>query len=160
MKVTLNQIEQFKPCEGGWRRVCAAVGTTPNDGDQGFLLETTLDFCTISDVTWFLSKTGNISTLVKFAKLCAGSVEHFHNRYGELADAACAYAAAAAAYAVDACTDACAYATYAACAYAADACAYTAYACADAAYAAYADAGKQQEEKNKQFMIELLAGLE
>ena len=132
-------------------RVLMSQKKTESDNVE-FLLEDTLDFCTISDVTWFLSKTGNISTLVKFAKLCSGSVEHFNNSYSERADAYAHSVGAAHSDAAYAYTDA-AYT----CAEAAaeTAAADVAYAHADVAYAR-----RQQKEKNKQFMIELLAGLE
>lgn len=140
-------------------RVLMSQKKTESDNVE-FLLEDTLDFCTISDVTWFLSKTGNISTLVKFAKLCSGSVEHFNNSYSERADAYAHSVGAAHSDAAYAYTDA-AYAAYTDAAYTcAEAAAETAAADVAYAHADVAYARRQQKEKNKQFMIELLAGLE
>jgi hypothetical protein len=170
---SLNEIKSFNPCASGWRNILKGQGKTEADGVL-FPLTDAVKSNSVADVCWLLGKRKKeIQVCVRFARMCADSVKHLQNNRAAAADAAAdaTYADAYAAYAAYAdATYAAAYAAAdAAAADAADAAADAAdaaYAAADATYAdAYADAADaaaadatyfEQNEKNKQFLIQCI----
>jgi hypothetical protein len=139
LTTSLAEIKSFRPCTNGWIYILAhrnaiaiAAGKSEADWKEKFPLVSCLESNSISDVLWLIGKRKvEVQVAVRFARMCADSVAHLHNKYAIKAAADAADAATYAAYVADA-----AYATYA------------------ATYAA--DAAYEQEEKNKQFLVQCI----
>ncbi len=154
---SLAEIKSFDPCIEGWRNILEGQGKTKAD-DVLFPILEAVESNSIADICWLLGKRKvEIQICVKFARMCADSVQKYKNTAAAAATAAnYAYAAAyyansAAYYTANSATDA-AYAAEVA-ADAADVAADAAADVANIANASYAAAYKQQKELNKQFLI-------
>jgi hypothetical protein len=163
---SLSEIRSFNPCLEGWKDIISAhrpVGEihTPEEMDALFPLVDCLNSNSISDVCWLLGKRKKeIQVCVKFAKMCADSVQHLKKQSSsDASDAAsdAAYASVAAsdvasAVASDAYASAEDYAAYAA---------YSATVAYAEAYAASAyDAKQEQINKNIQFLRQCIQAYE
>lgn len=182
---SLAEIKSFNPCLSGWRNILKGQGKTEVDNVLFPILEA-VESNSISDICWLLGKRKTeIQIYVKFARMCADSVQKYKNAASAsattstyatsaaaAASAASMYAsaayvasAAAASAAASASTDAAYASAYDAvtATAAAVAAAYDAVVAYDAtaaayvvAYDAYDAAYEQQKELNKQFLIQCI----
>lgn len=131
---SLAEIKSFNPCLSGWRNILKGQGKTGTD-DVLFPILEAVESNSISDICWLFGKRKvEIQIYVKFARMCADSVQKYKN--------AASASATTSTYATSAAAAASAASMYASAAYVASAAAASAAASAstDAAYASAYDA--------------------
>jgi hypothetical protein len=75
--ITLQQIKNADPCEGGWKKVKKANGGTKADMSKAFPLSSILDSNDLEDTLWALQCLPEYHWLWrKFAVWCARQVQH------------------------------------------------------------------------------------
>jgi hypothetical protein len=149
---SLSEIKLFNPCTSGWKNILQAQGKTCAD-DVEFPLIDCVEYNGISDTLWLIGKRKiEIQIAVKFAKMCADSVQ----KYADAVNAANSAAEAAA----DA-ANAANYAANSAAATNAVNAANYANAAVNAVNAVnYANANSNQKELNKSFLVQCIQNYE
>jgi len=148
---SLAEIESFKPCWSGWRRILIGQNKTESDSIL-FPIVDAVKSNNISDICWLLSqRKGEIQIIAEFARLCADSISNFNTFYSQKSETAAKAAARAVANYNDAVDYVANYAADHAAKYAADHADYAAdYAdyIANAAEVAKADAANAVDAAN------------
>lgn len=92
---SLAEIESFKPCWSGWRRILIGQNKTESDSIL-FPIVDAVKSNNISDICWLLSqRKGEIQIIAEFARLCADSISNFNTFYSQKSETAAKAAARA-----------------------------------------------------------------